>query len=38
MGRATQGVKIINLSENDGVSDLVRVKSEEIELDDENFK
>ena len=33
IGRATQGVKIINLSQGDYVSDLVRVPVEEDEID-----
>jgi DNA gyrase subunit A len=36
MGRATQGVKLINLKDGDSIADIARVISEDEGLDDEN--
>ncbi len=37
MGRATQGVKIINLSNDDNVSDIVRIPKDDVIIEDDNI-
>ena len=38
MGRATQGVKVINVAEDDTVSDIVRIPRDDVKIDEEQVK